>query len=146
MAVISLSQEEFNELMEEEKHYKGTERFKYPLGGKLSIPLHSVRIREEFILDISRSSIKLSKSTLQNRVRVAIVMVRLDINSSPHRNPDGEELPETHFHIYRSDAGDKWAFHLPEAFTNPNDINVTLDQFMDYCKIVSKPIIDCGLF
>jgi hypothetical protein len=122
-----------------------TERFKYPLV-KLAIPLYSRSLREEFTLDISRSTIKLSKNTFQNRTRVTIVLARLDIGGPPHRNPDDEELPGTHFHIYRHGWGDKWAYPLPEEFTNPSDTTLTLDQFMDYCKIITKPIIDGGLF
>ena len=129
-----------------EKYYEGRERFKYPPGGKLAIPLFSRALREEFILDISRSSIRLSKNTFQNRVRVAVVLVRLDLDGAPHRNPDGEELSGTHFHIYHPNSGDKWAYLLPEIFTEPSNVMLTLDQFMDYCKIVAKPIVDSGLF
>jgi hypothetical protein len=65
----------------------------------------------------------------------------LDIDGPPHRNPDGEELPGTHLHIYRPGAGSKWAVPLPGIFTNPLNVMQTLQEFMDYCKIVKKPII-----
>ncbi len=61
-------------------------------GDRLSIPLTSHDKREAFLLDVTRQ-IKLTKATFQNRVRQAIVLMRLDIDGPPHRNPDGEEIP-----------------------------------------------------
>jgi hypothetical protein len=142
MPNIDLTEAEFDALLRIEKYYEGTERFQYPtIGGNLSIPLCSRSPKEEFMLDISRGNIRLSKNKFQNRARSVIVLVRLDIDGSPHRNPDGEELPGTHFHIYRPGAGSKWACPLPVIFTDPSNTRLTLQQFMTYCKIVKEPPI-----
>jgi hypothetical protein len=144
---VELTKNELDELLKLYKYYEGKEVFDYPsLGGNLSIPLSSRPPKEEFILDITRGRINLRKNTFQNRVRVTIVLVRLDIDGAPHRNPDGEELPGTHLHIYCPGVGDKWAISLPSDFTNTADNILTLEQFMDYCSVVEKPIIQRGLF
>ena len=49
-------------------------------------------------------------------------------------------------HLYDEDFGDKWAYSLPSCFTDPSDIFLTLDQFMDFCYIITKPVINRTLF
>jgi hypothetical protein len=43
------------------------------------------------MLDVTRAEIKLTKATYQNRARAAIILLRLDLDGPPHRNPDGRE-------------------------------------------------------
>ncbi len=57
--------------------------------------------RERFLLDLWRGTIRLSKVKFQERGRKIIVLVRLDIDGSPHTNHDGAKLNGTHLHIYR---------------------------------------------
>jgi hypothetical protein len=124
---------------EEEKHYT------YPNVGGIEIPLISADKREEFILDIWKGKISL-KAKYQTRVHKTIVLVRLDLNGPPHRNPDGEEVGETHIHIYREEYGDKWAYPVDiKYFPNINDLFKTLDDFMKYCNI-RNVLINKGLF
>jgi uncharacterized protein DUF6978 len=118
-----------------------------PLGGSLSIPLASVDKREEFFLDISRGQIDLTRGKYQNRARVIIVLVRLDFGGPPHRNPDGEEVPSPHLHLYREGYGDKWAYSVPVSeFGDVSDLRQTLINFMHYCNIIDFPDIQFGLF
>ena len=80
-----LMQQEADALLAMEKHYSGAERFTYPsLGGVLRIPLHSVAMREEFNLDITRGRIELKKNTFQLRAHRAIVLARIDIVEVHH--------------------------------------------------------------
>jgi len=88
----------------------------------------------------------LERNTFQTRARKTIILARLDIEGPPHRNPDGEEIPCSHLHLYREGFDDKWAQQLPKNFTNPNDIWKTLDEFMDFCFVITKPFIEKGLF
>ncbi|MCG8603956.1 hypothetical protein MJD09_03025 [bacterium] len=120
----------------------------YPdLGGSLRIPLTSEDKREEFVLDITRSRIDIAKGTLQNRARQIIVLVRLDYGGPLHRNPDGEEIPCPHLHIYREGYGVKWAMPIPgRDFSSIHDHWQTLQDFMRYCNIIDKPKISKGLF
>jgi hypothetical protein len=64
------------------------------------------------------------------------VLVRLDVDGSPHTNPDGQRFKGTHIHYYREGYDDKWAFPLdPSIFTDTSDIGLTLEQFCSHCNI-----------
>ena len=116
-------------------------------GDRLSIPLTSQDKREAFLLDVTRAQIKLTKATFQNRVRQAIVLMRLDIDGPPHRNPDGEEIPCPHLHVYREGFGAKWAVAAPiDRYPNTPDLFATFEAFMSHCNITSAPIVQKGLF
>ncbi|MBS3959524.1 MAG: hypothetical protein KGZ52_09005 [Xanthomonadaceae bacterium] len=142
-----MTQQEADALLALEKHFLGSDRFDFPaLGGALRIPLYSSDRREEFSLDITRGRILLAKNTFQTRARKAVILARLDLAGPPHRNPDGEEIDCPHLHLYREGYGDKWAAPLPAVFTGIEDAFQLMDVFMDYCRVVGKPIIERGLF
>lgn len=144
---ILLTQQEADALLSLDKHFLGDSRFVFPdLGGALRIPLHSTDRREEFSLDITRGRILLEKNTFQTRARKAVILARLDLAGPPHRNPNGEEIDCPHLHLYREGYGDKWAAPLPAAFTGIENTVELMDAFMDYCRVVGKPIIERGLF
>ncbi len=112
------------------------------MGEKIEIPLISACKREKFQLDVSRSRIDLKKIKYQNRARKTIILVRLELNGSPHRNPDDEEISCPHIHLYREGYGDKWAYPLPiGVFNKINDIHETFYHFMKYCNITKAPDI-----
>jgi len=148
MADINLTQAEAEALIAMEKHRLDDARWDYPsLGGSINIPLVSTDKREDFLLDISRGKIDLLKGTYQNRSRQIVVLVRLDFGGRPHRNPDDEEIPSPHLHIYREGYGDKWAVPVPaDRFPDMNDLWRTLEDFMLYCNITEPPFIERGLF
>lgn len=148
MADINLTQPEADALIAMEKHCTDDTRYSYPnLGGLISVPLQSSDKREQFILDVQRGRIDLLKVTHQNRARVVVVLVRLDLGGSPHRNPDGQDIPCPHLHIYREAFGDKWAIPVPaQHFPNISDLWGTLGDFMRYCNITQPPNIDKVLF
>jgi len=99
------------------------------------------------MLDITRSQITLTKATFQNRARAAIVLMRLDLDGPPHRNPDGEEIPCPHLHLYKEGSADKWAVPAQiERYSNPSDLFATCDAFMLQCNITDKANIQKGLF
>jgi hypothetical protein len=148
MPDINLTQSEANALIAMEKHKADEQSYDYPgLGGSISIPLVSPDKRESFLLDVSRGRIDLLKGTYQNRARQIVVLVRLDFGGPPHRNPDGEEVPCPHLHIYREGFGDKWAVRAPtDKFSNITDLWQTLGEFMQYCNITDAPNVRRGLF
>ena len=112
-----------------------------------AIPLASLDRRENFILDLSRYQIKLTKATFQNRVRRVIVLLRLDIDGPPHRNPDGEEIPCPHIHLYREGFGDKWAMPVPvERYPHAGNLFATFEAFVRHCIISPGPRMQMGLF
>ena len=102
--------------------------------------------RERFLLDLWRGTLRLSKVKYQTRGRKIIVLVRLDIDSAPHTNPDGTKINGTHIHLYREGYEDKWAFPVdPAEFGNPSDIQRTLEDFFRYCNIKNPPPFQGGL-
>ncbi len=91
-------------------------------GNKLSLTFTSIDKREKFIFDITRAYIKVNKITYQKRARKSFVLRRLDINGSPHTNPEvenvplkilekynGKEIPCPHLHVYVEGFHHKWA-------------------------------------
>lgn len=148
MVNIFLTQDEANALIRMEKHREKERKYNFPISGeKLIIPLISKDKRENFLLDIRRGEINLKKVSYQNRARKVVILVRLDISGSPHRNPDNQEIECPHIHIYRENYGDKWAYPISkDSFPNIGDIYKTLDDFMEYCNIAKTPTIDKGLF
>jgi len=148
MADMNITQAEADALIDMPKIRASDEPWNYPsLGGAISIPLVSPDKRENFLLDIRKGRIDLSKGSYQNRSRQVIVLVRIDFGGSIHRNPDGAEVPCPHLHQYREGYGHKWAKPLPgELFSDSADSMDLLDDFMRYCNIVEPPIIQQGLF
>ena len=115
-------------------------------GGKESVLLISTDGREEFMLDVETSAMKLTKLKLQNRARINVILVRLDVDGPGHRNPDHTEMPCPHIHLYREGYADKWAYPVPsEHFTDLSDMKKTVDDFMRFCRIIEPPQFIPGL-
>jgi hypothetical protein len=148
MTDINLTQTEADALIAMEKHRVNEDRHDFPMGGvRLVLPLQSPDKREQFFLDLSRGRIDLAKVKMQSRGRQIVVLVRLDLAGSPHRNPDGHEVPCPHLHLYREGFGDKWAIPIPvDRFSDPSNLWVTLQHFLVYCNITRPPHIERGLF
>ena len=148
MADIDISQSEADALIAMEKRRADDRQWLFPtLGDRIAIALTSIDKRENFMLDVTRGQIKLTKATYQNRARQAIVLLRLDLDGPPHRNPDGEEIPCPHLHIYREGFGAKWAIPAPTGkFTNTLDLFLTFEEFMSACNITERPLVEKGLF
>ena len=148
MADMNLTQAEADVLIAMEKHCVNDDPSDFPTGGQsISLPLQSADKREQFLLDMSRGRIDLQKVKMQARGRQVIVLVRLDLGGAPHRNPDDEEIPAPHLHVYREGYGDKWAVPVPaERFTAGADLWTTLQEFLRFCNITRAPRIERGLF
>lgn len=108
--------------------------------------LVSSESRDKFYLDIDRRGrIELSKFKLQNRYAVTKQpLVRVDIDSPPHRNPDGTMTSRNHIHIYRemdNDTGNlPWAYDLETIMPvklnwDSLDFMSILSNFCEYCNI-----------
>jgi MoaA/NifB/PqqE/SkfB family radical SAM enzyme len=148
VADIIIPQSEADELFRMEKIHTEQKSYKYPFsGGSLKLYFESECKAENFIVDISRAKIELYKNKLQCRARTALVLVRLDTGDHLHRNPDGEEIPCPHIHFYKEGFGDKWAYPVPDCFTDLSDSQLTLKQFMDYVNISksNRPVILFGV-
>ncbi len=145
--MLSLTQKEANTLIALPKKAANSQVYFFPnQGNHLSIPLSSQDDKEKFLIDVNRGRIKLTQCTYQERHRVDIVLIRLDIDGRPHTNPDGKELPCPHLHLYREGFMDKWAIPAPlDKFVNIKDLFKTTTDFFKYCNVVIPPKIQTVL-
>ena len=141
MANINLTQAEADALIAMEKHRVTDDPTDFPIGGaSVVLSLQSVDKREQFLLDLSRGRINLQKVKMQTRGRQVIVLVRLDLGGAPHRNPNGEEVPVPHLHVYREGYADKWAMPVPpDRFRAVTDVWTAFEDFMRFCNITRPP-------
>ena len=148
MTDIDPTQAEADALLAMKKVRVTDTQYDYPsMGGSIHIPLKSEDRREEFFLDVARGRFDFRKGTLQNRARQIIILARLDYGGPAHPNPDGEEIPCPHLHLYKEGYGDKWAFPIPlDRFPNIGDQWDTLFDFMKYINVIKQPAIIRELF
>lgn len=148
MTNSNLDQYVADELLAMEKFRINDRSYDFPImGSGISITLVSSNRKEKFALDISRGMQNRFKASFQNRGRQTIVLARLDLGGSPHRNPDGKKIESPHLHLYKEGFGDRWAYPVPpEHFNALSDLFRSLKDFMEYCKIVNSPTIRRGLF
>ncbi len=142
-----LSQSEADALMGMEKHAEVGATYRFPAKGeRLSIPLLSADEKENFNVDVNRRSIALYKCTFNGRARGNVILARLDLNGSPHRNPNGEEIDCPHLHLYREGYGDKWAYSLPDGvFSDLANLKAVCQDFLTYFNVISPPQITSDL-
>ena len=144
-----MTDEAARELLRRDKWSEGGQRFDFPSpGGHVEFAVFSRAPREAFLMDIYRARIRASKCSFQMRPASApsVILARLDVDGGHHCNPDGSKLDGTHLHLYNERYGDREAWPVPETFTDTGDLPLTLDQFMDYCHVIVKPIFDRTLF
>ena len=157
-----LTQSEANFLISMKKKKAQDETYTFTrLGQILTIPIVSMDEEESFLIDINRKGqIKLTKCTYQERYRKIIVLVRLDIDGSPHTNPEVEYVPLSyllpyngktiqcpHLHLYVEGFMDRWAIPTPtDKFPHTNDLYRTLEDFFRYCNVIEPPVIQRELF
>jgi len=141
---MSLTQDEADYLMRLEKKF--TSNAPLILGAG---PLKFVRTlissdgREQFLLDVHRGSLGLKKYTFQERARVIIPLVRVDVGETlRHTNPDGTLIEGSHIHIYREGYDVKFARPLAGlSFRAPDDMIITFEDFARFCNITMIPPI-----
>jgi hypothetical protein len=110
--------------------------------------------REEFILTIERGRRKSIRLKFQTRARKIVVLARLDLNGSPHRNPvaqpyrPGELLTASHLHLYREGFDDRVAYLLNEVpgfLFSFSDDETSLAEFLTFSTIDPIPFIQRGI-
>lgn len=138
---------EFQNLMELTKRFVRDEVELPKNGENETYDLESTSTRDKFYLDVDRRGrIELSRFKLQNRYAVTkLPLIRIDIDSPPHLNPDGTKTSRNHIHIYKqmdNDTGNlPWAYDL-ETFDkiNFNGENINFMEiflaFCEYCNII----------
>ncbi len=153
MAEINLTQTEADALLKMEKISVDDKEYILPswdFGGRVAVPLISLDKRENFILDIRKSSFSIAKQTYQTRAHEAIILVRLDFGRT-HKNPPdlgGKVVGSPHIHIYKEGFADKYATDdIPDGMlSNLDDPSKILHDFMKYCNITQIPNFRRELF
>lgn len=140
-----MTDKEFEELLNLRKIFERKDE-KLPLKNEFGIyDIKSIHNNVKFILDIDRRGrIELSKAKVQKRYgKTKRALVRIDIDSPPHTNPDGRVLSRNHIHIYKETENDTgnlpWAYNLDEIKelalkTNPSFMDI-FNAFCKYCNI-----------
>ncbi|ECL3224988.1 TPA: hypothetical protein R5479_001296 [Campylobacter coli] len=123
--------------------------------------------KENFILDILRSSIQFQRKTNQYRYNAINIIARIDFYAShtnpefnPNKIPSDKRLSElmekysefrfrneNHIHIFTEGYADKWAFPLSEFNIKTNDdfLNQSYD-FCQFCNIINIKFAKGDLF
>ncbi|MEE8483243.1 MAG: hypothetical protein V3S46_01490 [Nitrospinota bacterium] len=139
-------QSEAKILMNMRKFFTDSDAISLPPGSDKTHELVGEDEREKFLLDLWRGTIRLSKLKYQTRGRKVIVLVRMDIGTAPHTNPDGVIIEGNHIHLYREGYEDKWAYPLKsDGFRNPSNILQAFDDFCRYCNIKDIPSFQEGI-
>ena len=134
---------------------------------RFEVDLVSHDKKEIFTFDFSNSTKNMTlKYKNQIRCKKDIPLLRLDVGSSWHENPKKHvacdpkdpfytvhdscvgkmfEVGEPHIHYFREGYGDAWAYPVPPEFDDLDDVKKTVNQFLDKCNVVDKPIIQRGL-
>ncbi|MBZ5630491.1 MAG: hypothetical protein LAO06_16660 [Acidobacteriia bacterium] len=140
-----MKQSEADALLAMAKLFVGTARVSLVPGVDESHELVSADEKEQFMLDIWRGTIRIAKLKKQTRARKITVLARLDVDGSPHTNPDGTTIGGTHLHLYKEGFEDRWAFPVPSSFSNLTNINQVFVDFCAYCNIQRPPATQVAL-
>ncbi len=125
-----LTQSEADALIRMKKNFSQPRTISVPAGKDETYELIGEDKKEHFLLDLWRATLRLSKVKYQTRGRKTIVLVRVDVDGSPHTNPDGKTIGGSHIHLYREGYEDKWAYPLnPKDFSRPGEIRQTFEDF-----------------
>lgn len=137
---------EFYDLMKLKKVFV-KDTIKLPDNGEnKTYDVKSLLTKDRFYLDVDRrGKIELSRFKLQNRYApTKLPLVRIDIDSPPHLNPDGTKTSRNHIHIYKAMDNNTvnlpWAYDLEDfAYINFNASQISFmevfSSFCEYCNI-----------
>ncbi len=143
---MDLAQQIADQLLAMEKEFTTSDPINLHSGAKFIRELASTNGQEQFLLDFYQGTIRLNKVTSNHRYARTIILARLDLNGSPHMNPDGQVIHGSHLHLYREGYGDKWASLLDATvFTDAADPALSLRQFLGFLNVQNIPAIQALL-
>ncbi len=135
-----LTQREANRLIEVLKSIKDPGLFIFPNHrAQARINVVSNSTKDRFLVTVNRKAFRATKCSYQELYSSGDneILFRLDVDSSPHCNPDDTVVESPHLHVYREGFGDSWAIPLPENFPITEGLDEWLIQFLEYCRIVN---------
>lgn len=112
---MNLTTSEIQDFLDEPKEFLD-ERLAMPINNDMaSFRARGINTQSDYLIDINRKRCIITRITFQNRVETSVVLLRLDIDTKPHRNPDGEIVGGTHLHIYQENYETAWAYELEDT-------------------------------
>lgn len=140
-----LTQELIDYLIDLDKYFEDENIHPVVKGKKESFQLYSNDGRCFFSLDMNRMGTIEFKTTLQARyLATNDWLVRLDLNSPPHTNPDGTMTGRDHVHIIREVNGKTLniGYNIGTVqnliIKNTKNINKVFETFCEFCNIELK--------
>lgn len=101
--------------------------------------------KERFAIRIYRGKIDRFKYEIGARIKKdGVLLLELHINPSrPHRNPDGEVMTCSHWHVYSEEYGRRYAF--PACDINSEDFIENTILFLEKFNVIEKPAVNMQL-
>ncbi len=137
-----LNQELIDYLIELDKFFEEENISPVTRGEKKSFELTSSDGRCFFFLDMNRTSTIEAKTTLQTRYATTNDwLIRLDLNSQPHTNPDGTVTGRDHIHIIKEIGGKhlNYGYNINEfhllLIRNTKNMSKVFEEFCKFCNI-----------
>ena len=147
-----LTDKEFQHLMAMQKHIID-DKIDLPVAGQTGKPISVISdtTHDIFVIDSDRkSTISLTKMKLQERhINTQERLVRLEIDSRPHTNPDGKVLSRNHIHIFKEGYGLSFAYDLKifhqKLFKDLSNFERVFFDFCIFCNITIEGNIVQGV-
>lgn len=135
-----LTQNEADDLIKVLKIFQKQHRYIQIPNSKqsLQLDLQSTESQhDKFIIDVNRKGqYNLKKCTFQTRYKKTTQLLRIDIEGPAHQNPDGNDVPCPHIHIYKEGYQLKWAYPINQHIqTDTSDLVQVLIDFLQYNNV-----------
>lgn len=115
-------------------------KFKVPNNNEnCCVDIETTNENIKLILDIDRKGrIELKKAKMQERYK-SLPLIRVDIDSPPHRFSDGHVTSRNHIHIFNVDKNENDTYDLEEfdkvLFQKIDNFDDVFNDFCSYCNI-----------
>lgn len=153
-----MNKNEFLKNIQEEKKYT-VKSFKFPAQNEcIMLSGKGLKTKNDYIIDINRKQATLERITFQDRFQTTIVLLRLDIGTKIHTNPDNKKVSGNHIHIYCDDYKDTFAYELNDPILS--EINPSFDlskfktsnhyelfyHFSKFCNFIDRPLMETSFY
>lgn len=108
---------------------------------KIEFNIQGTNTRDIFSISIFRSKIDFEKYNYSIRIaKNGVVLLSLDINrTGKHRNPDGNIIKGSHWHIYTEEYGRQYA--VPAEDIDSSDFVENTLLFFHKINLIKPPIV-----
>lgn len=145
---MSITQNDFELIIKEEKVFSDliNPLALSPAPLQWTREIEAVNSKNKYLLDFYRGSFELTRYTYNKRYRQSIILLRYD-NGGRHTNPDGRSFNGPHVHIFREGYNDKFAFPISDLnIDESNSIDEVLENLLQFCNVIKRPIIQTPIF